>query len=210
MRCALCNGDSNIFYSGKNGDYFTCSQCKGIFLSPENYSGSKEEKERYEKHNNDIEDAGYQNSVAPIVNAVSASFSSQHRGLDFGSGKNSVIKHLLQKEGFILDLYDPFFKEDRAVLSNKYDFITCCEVVEHFHHPAKEFKLLSSLLNPGGRLYCMTDLYRDDTDFEKWYYKNDKTHVFFYHPETICYIKENFEFDDYRIKNRLIIFEKPK
>ncbi|MEK7377224.1 MAG: class I SAM-dependent methyltransferase, partial [Candidatus Margulisiibacteriota bacterium] len=160
------------------------------------------------KHNNDIEDREYQNSVAPIVKAVSASFSTQCRGMDFGCGQNSVIKHLLQKEGFALDLYDPFFKDDKSILSNKYDFITCCEVIEHFHHPAKEFKLLSCLLKPGGKLYCMTDLYKDDTDFEKWYYKNDKTHVFFYHPETVRYIKENFGFEDYRIENRLIVFNK--
>ena len=210
MKCTLCSEEAKLFYSGKNGEYFACPQCKGIFLSPNNFPAPAEEKERYEKHNNDIEDAGYQNSVAPIVNEVLRSFSPQDRGLDFGCGRDSVIKHLLQKEGFTIDLYDPLFKNDQAVLFNKYDFISCNEVMEHFHHPDKEFKLLSPLLKPGGKLYCTTDLYKDDTDFEHWYYKNDKTHVFFYHTDTILYIKENLGFDDYRIENRLITFNKSK
>lgn len=204
MNCTLCASSAEIFYTGENGRYFICPRCRGIFLDPESFPSQTEEKERYLKHNNDINDPGYHSFVEPVVRAISKSFSPHHRGLDFGCGQDSVIAHLLNKEGFALDLYDPFFRDNKSVLSNRYDFIACCEVIEHFHHPDKEFKLLASLLKPGGRLYCMTDLYKGGTDFGKWYYKNDKTHVFFYHPDTIRFIKEDFGFEDFEIRNRLI------
>ena len=71
----------------------------------------------------------------------------------------------------------------------------------------KEFELLKSLLKPNGKLYCMTDLFSDTIDFEKWYYKNDETHVFFYQSETFQWIKELLNFSKVTVINRLIIFE---
>ncbi|WP_309597799.1 methyltransferase domain-containing protein [Flavobacterium oreochromis] len=83
-----------------------------------------------------------------------------------------------------------------------------CEVIEHFHHPKKEFQLLKELLVPKGKLYCMTHLYDSSIHFEKWYYKNDTTHVFIYQKETIEWIAKMLMFSDFTIKNRLIIFTK--
>jgi len=76
--------------------------------------------------------------------------------------------------------------------------------MEHFHSPAKEFRLLKDMLNPNGTLYCMTHLYNPDTPFDDWYYKNDPTHVFFYQKKAIEWIKENFEFSSASITGRLI------
>jgi hypothetical protein len=91
-------------------------------------------------------------------------------------------------------------------LESKYDYIACCEVVEHFYDPFREFKKLKDLLNPGGKLYCMTELYDQNTDFRAWYYKNDPTHVFFYSPCAISWIKEQFNFKEAKIEGRLIVF----
>lgn len=41
---------------------------------------------RYQKHNNDIEDDGYQKFVAPITTAIMKDFTQNHKGLDFGAG----------------------------------------------------------------------------------------------------------------------------
>jgi len=62
-------------------------------------------------------------------------------------------------------LYDPFFHPKSELLAKKYDFIIACEVIEHFHDPRKEFELLYKLLNQGGKLYLMTDLYSQEVDF---------------------------------------------
>ena len=208
MECKLCGGDSVCFFKGRHGEYFRCSNCKSVFLSSLYLPGREKEKKRYEFHNNDIEDEGYCKFVFPIIKNIVSFFSLEHKGLDFGCGPGPVISHLLKKKGFSLDLYDPFFENNRSIFSNKYDFIVCCEVIEHFHNPQKEFSLLYSLLKPAGKLYCMTYILTDDIDFEKWHYKNDFTHVFFYHPESFKFVREYFGFTSFNIEDRLIIFEK--
>ena len=105
-----------------------------------------------------------------------------------------------------MKLYDPFFWNDPALLQNRYDYIACCEVVEHFHDPCKEFGLLRSLLKPNGSLYCMTKSYTEDIDFQRWHYKNDPTHVFFYHAKAFTWIESHFKFSAVSIEDRLIHF----
>ena len=118
-----------------------------------------------------------------------------------------MITKLLKRQGFKMDIYDPLFKNDISVFQKKYDFIVCCEVIEHFHKPFKEFQLLKSLLKPAGKLFCMTDIFSKEINFEKWYYKNDLTHVIFYQKETFKWIKKSAEFSKVTVNNRLITFE---
>jgi hypothetical protein len=59
-----------------------------------------------------------------------------------------------------------------------------------------------------GKLYCKTDIYKDEIDFKSWYYKDDPTHVFFYHEEAFKWIVKNLGFKNYKIKERVIILEK--
>jgi 2-polyprenyl-3-methyl-5-hydroxy-6-metoxy-1,4-benzoquinol methylase len=82
-------------------------------------------------------------------------------------------------------VYDPFFAPDRAVLDRSYDFISCTETAEHFHNPADEFDRLEGLLRPGGWLALMTCLHTEETNFGKWYYRKDPTHVVFYAAQTM-------------------------
>jgi len=188
-RCPLCHGAAELFCAPAEKTYYRCGQCTGVFLDPACYVSREAEKRRYEEHNNNVEDPRYQKFVAPIVSLVVERFGAGHAGLDFGAGTGPVIAKLLREKGYDIALYDPFFWDDPVALEKTYDFIVCCEVIEHFRFPAKEFRLLKSLLNPGGILFCMTNLYSEKTDFKKWYYKNDPTHVFFYHQNTIVRIK---------------------
>ena len=157
-------------------------------------------------HNNDVNDVGYQQFVSPITSAVLNDYSSEHKGLDFGAGTGSVISKILTDDQLHIKAYDPFFHNDTSLLDKTYDFIVSCEVIEHFYTPDKEFQLLKSLLKPNGRLYCMTDIYHEDINFHDWYYKNDATHVFFYHKQSLNYIKEKFGFRDVAIDGRLITY----
>lgn len=211
IRCTLCDSRAALFYKFKEKrlkgkKYFKCTYCSSIFLDPKNYPTRENEKNRYEEHNNDVEDPGYQNFVAPIVNEITQHFSENHAGLDFGAGPGPVITKLLQDQGYNVELYDPFFWNNPKALKSKYDYIACCEVIEHFHRPQKEFKLLRSLLKPGGILYCMTQLYSEEIDFSSWYYKNDPTHVFFYHGDALEWIQTHFNFSKLVIKDRLILY----
>lgn len=206
-RCSLCNSQTINYAFERKRNYLFCPICNSIQMDPKYYISLEDEKKRYELHKSDINDLGYQNFVKPITDFVFQKLDNKSLGLDFGAGHGPIISEILKKKGFEIKIYDPFFHNDLAVLDSKYDFIISCEVIEHFHNPAKEFKLLRSLLKDNGKLILMTDPYNDLTDFSKWYYKNDETHVFFYTEKTFEYIKEQYAFKDVIINNRLIVFE---
>ncbi|MBI3873705.1 MAG: class I SAM-dependent methyltransferase, partial [Arcobacter sp.] len=189
MQCPLCDHDGQSFYQN---DFYLCEFCGGIFKDKVKLLNIEQEKQRYKLHNDNITDIGYQHFVSPIINNVFKSFSIEAKGLDFGAGHTAIIAKLLQEKGFEIKIYDPFFYPILENLEQKYDFVTACEVIEHFYSPKKEFALLKSLLHKDGILYCMTHIYDESIDFGKWYYKNDPTHVFIYQAKTIEYIKNNF------------------
>ena len=204
--CPLCNSQGEEFFNSPKQTFYKCGNCEGIFLSKEQLPTTHQEKQRYELHENNSDDSGYRAFVLPIVNSVLNDFNATHVGLDFGSGKDSSIVKMLRENNYNIIPYDPFFANDASLLTKKYDYIVCCEVMEHFHNPNKEFELLKRLLKPQGKLYCMTHIYSPDIDFEKWYYKNDPTHVFIYQNKTLEWIKNVFGFSEIKIEHRLITF----
>lgn len=174
-------------------------------MDEKHYPDPITEKERYLTHNNDVSDPRYRKFVSPIVESVIKDFSpEEHVGLDFGAGTGPVITKLLSESNYKIFAYDPFFLPYTELLQRCYDFIACCEVIEHFQDPAKEFELLRSMLLPGGKLYCMTHVYDSNIDFSTWYYKNDPTHIFIYQKETFGFILKKFSFTEVRIDKRLI------
>ncbi len=204
--CPLCSSKAPLFYQQNDRCFFQCSTCFGIFLDEKLRLHSSKEIERYQLHKNDVEDLNYQKFVAPITTAIQRDFTTTDKGLDFGAGTGPVISKVLEDNSFQIVQYDPFFHKHPNLLKTTYNYIACCEVMEHFYHPKKEFKLLKQLLKPNGKLYCMTVLFDDTIDFQDWYYKNDPTHVFIYHQKTIQWIKENIGFSKVTIEYRLITF----
>src|SRR5690606_11251438 len=159
MRCSLCKGFTTEFLIYENRKFVQCEKCKAILLLPEFFLNAEVEKSRYALHNNDVTDPRYKNFVSPITSHITENFPTWSTGLDFGCGTGPVAAVELQKRGYSVKLYDPFFEDHPEVLSKKYNFIICCEVMEHFHHSHREFQLLSNLLLPGGKLYCKTILF---------------------------------------------------
>lgn len=207
MKCSLCKSEITSTFLSSNRAYYKCNTCFGIGMVPKFYPSTEKEIIRYQTHNNDVNDVGYQNFVNPIVKNVLSDFNTTDVGLDFGCGTGPVITKLLRDQQYTINTYDPFFDNNIDALNTSFNYIVCCEVIEHFHHPCKEFKLLKSLLKPYGKLYCMTDIYDEAIDFENWYYKNDETHVFFYHKNTFEWLKTELGFSKVTIENRLIVFE---
>lgn len=206
MNCILCEKDIEKFKIWRGNQYYRCKGCRSLILDPLAYVSEKEEKNRYEEHKNDVEDKRYQDFVFPIVSKVLKDYSKSDKGLDFGSGTGPVISKLLRDQKYKIKKYDPFFANNPEVLEEKYNYIVSCEVIEHFHNPRKEFKLLRSLLKNGGSLYIMTNIYNEDIDFNSWNYKDDATHVFFYHKKALEWIEKEFEFSSLEIDNNLIIY----
>jgi len=176
-------------------------------MDPNFYLSPAAEKERYDQHNNDPADPGYRRFVSPLVERVKAAYGTGAAGLDYGAGSGPVISAMLKEAGYRPVLYDPFYWNEPNLLKDHYDFIVCCEVIEHFHRPFDEFKRLRSLLNPGGAIFCMTEVFSDTVDFLNWRYKNDPTHVFFYHQDSLAWIRDNLDFSSLEISGRLIVFQ---
>lgn len=206
MPCSLCNCATRKFEVIQDREYVQCTGCKAILLSPNNYLSPQEEKFRYSLHNNDVNDAGYIEFVSPVIEKIKADFDSSSLGLDFGCGTGPVITSELKKHGYRIELYDLYFQPKKSVLNNNYDFIICCEVMEHFQEPLKEFSLLRSLLKPQGKLYCKTEIWNEAINFKEWHYKNDLTHVIFYNEDTIKWIKEDLGFSSVNIFEKFMVF----
>ena len=206
QNCPLCKSQASEFYILKEKIYYSCQVCKGVFVDKKALPNQETERLRYLAHNNDIDNRHYQGFVKPIVESVLEDFGTEDMGLDFGAGTGPVISKLLNDKGLTPQLFDPFFYNSPDLLQRKYDYIICCEVMEHFYNPRKEFILLREILRNKGKLYCMTSIYDDSIDFQSWHYKNDKTHVFFYKKETLEYIYREFNFSDLKINDKLIIF----
>ncbi|EKJ86267.1 class I SAM-dependent methyltransferase [Leptospira meyeri] len=172
------------------------------------WPNQEEEKTRYLEHNNDINDIRYQNFLRPVVEKVLGNQKSTDQALDYGAGPGPVVQFLLEQKGYKIKLYDPFFHNDPENLKQSYDYIILTEVVEHFHSPKKEFQILYNLLNTNGCLYILTHPYDDSIHFEKWYYKNDQTHTFFYTKKAFEWILNHYGFKNLDIQNRIIILRK--
>ena len=212
-KCPLCdnNTDNILFDKYTRRKFYKCNNCKALFADKDSIPNLDEEKTRYKEHINDVEDINYQKFVSPITNGIMNNFTTNHLGLDFGAGPGPVISKILTDNNYQIKQYDPFFSNfpELLVEEKKYDYIACCEVIEHFHDPKKEFKLLKSLLKENGKLYCMTELYNEETTkFKNWYYMNDKTHVFIYHRDTIHWITKEFGFSEVSIDGKLIVFSR--
>lgn len=168
--------------------YYRCPRCELTFLLEEDLPDLESEKERYERHKNDLEDKGYREFIGRLVKAMLPYLRAGAQGLDFGSGLVHLAALLFHEEGYEVASYDPFFAADRSLLERQYDFISCNEVVEHLHRPRDTFKLLDRLLRPGGVLGIQTGVLEKDEDFKGWWYTRDFTHVAFYKNATFQWI----------------------
>ena len=194
LNCPLCHQTGTFYLAFRSRDYYQCPTCSGVFMDPAGYLSLEAEKTRYETHNNDPSDVRYQTFVRPLVDAIIQAYPNTSNGLDYGCGTGPVIHKLLTDEAYPLHLYDPFFYPIKENLNRTYDYIVVCEVIEHFHHPDHEFQRLKNLLQKTGTLYLKTALIDKVPSFLDWYYKNDPTHVFFYHSKTLAWIQETYSF----------------
>jgi len=175
-------------------------------MHPADLPSHEEEKCRYEEHNNDVFDPRYRDFVKPLSDAVLQEFPSTAKGLDYGAGTGPVVAQVLSEKGYDIRLYDMYFHPDTDALKTSYDYIVASEVVEHFKSPFQEFKRLKSLLKPGGVLYCKTSLLDFAPAFDAWKYKDDQTHLVFYHSQSLEWIKTTLGFSSLTYNTNLIRF----
>ena len=172
--------------------YYRCLRCEATFLPSTQHPAPGVECAEYALHCNDPADLGYRRFLDRLARPLLARLAPGSAGLDYGCGPGPVLADMLRAAGHDMALYDPFFAADGAVLKRTYDFVTCTEVVEHFHDPAAEFARLDALLKPGGWLAVMTCFQTDDARFAGWHYRRDPTHVVFYREATFHFLAARF------------------
>lgn len=165
-------------------DYWRCGACEAVFLDPAQRLARAEEDEHYRLHRNTVDDAGYRRFLSRLATPLLEKLAPGASGLDYGCGPGPALAAMLTEAGHAMSLYDPLFRDERSVLDRTYDFVTCTEVAEHFHHPRGEFERLDGLLKPGGWLAVMTAFLADGEDFARWHYRRDPTHVVFFREAT--------------------------
>lgn len=157
-----------------------------------------EEKAIYDLHENSLDDAGYltflSRAITPLKSYLTNKRKSEVKGLDYGCGPAPALANQLQNDGYSVDVYDPIYAPNQAILNSQYDFVSCTEVVEHFNNPKPALETLFNLVKPQGVLVIMTKLVINQERFAQWHYKNDLTHVAFYCEQTFEYIAENYGF----------------
>lgn len=194
LTCPLCHSPHpEAFFSDKRRHYLRCNTCQLVFVPPEQLLGLQEEREIYDLHENNAEDPGYQRFLNRLAIPLNAKLGdSGKQGIDFGCGNDSALPKLISSHGHHVSLYDPYYFPAQDVLQKRYDFIACSEAIEHFHHPAKTWQLWCKMLKPDGVIGIMTKRWLSRARFSTWHYKNDVTHVNFYHEETFQWIAETF------------------
>lgn len=192
LPCPVCETpDSRAFLEVGGRHYRRCERCHCTFLQTDQRPSAEAELAEYRRHHNDEQDPGYRRHLAQLGSPLLQRLAPARTGLDYGCGPGPALAGMLREAGHTVALYDPFFQPDAGVLAQHYDFITCTEVVEHFHHPADEFRRLNRLLRPGGWLGLMTRFQTDDTRFAQWHYRRDPTHVVFYREATLRWLADH-------------------
>ncbi|MEX2361472.1 MAG: class I SAM-dependent methyltransferase [Gammaproteobacteria bacterium] len=209
LDCPLCGARSSTRLAVSSGDYRHCNDCDFVFLEPAQRPSAKAERAYYGTHDNRVDDPAYRRFLSQLADPLLARLAPGAGGLDFGAGPGPALAAMLTERGHPTDIYDVFFAPDTAVLDRAYDFVTCTEVVEHLHAPAREFGLFGSLLARGGWLGLMTELRPPLAAFPAWYYHRDPTHVSFYSEATMRWLARAYGWEIDLMQPRVIIFRVP-
>ncbi len=108
--CTVCkNNKIEFFLNIENLDYWQCKLCKATILNPIHYISSNKEKKHYLKHNNEIDDIRYRDFLTNLIEPLKDKICVNDIGLDYGYGYAPALADILKKDGFNIELYDPFF-----------------------------------------------------------------------------------------------------
>ena len=208
--CPLCqHQQTQLFCTDKRRDYFQCLQCFLVFADRTTLLTAEQEKAQYDLHRNELDDPGYRKFLSrlsvPLLNTLTPE---QTNGLDFGCGPGPLLAKILNEAGKQMHLWDPFYAPEPEALQRYYHFVSCTEAIEHFVHPAKEWRLWLNLLLPQGVLALMTKRYIDQDSFSSWHYKNDPTHISFFHQRTFEFLAQRDRLELEFPADDVVIFKK--
>jgi 2-polyprenyl-6-hydroxyphenyl methylase/3-demethylubiquinone-9 3-methyltransferase len=171
--------------------YRRCGQCGFVFTDA--FDGWTREDFQRRIYNGEyfVVDPDYV-EARPAANArlVAESFAASMesiRILDYGGG-SGVLAERLRETGFSAATYDPFSRFD-AVPDERFDLITCFEVMEHVPRPRETVAAMASLLKEDGVILFSTLL--QPAEFERvglswWYAAPRNGHISLYTPAALA------------------------
>ncbi len=212
-KCPLCkdNSEKEVSFHQKlhKRDIVKCPNCFLFFVPREQLVNLDVEKSRYESHNNSERSQGYEKFLRRLIEPISERFKKDSKGLDYGEGPYPMLLEIMRDDGFSnIKGYDPFFNPNEEVLTEKYEFVTMCEVIEHVSDLDFELNRLNELLVEKGVLVISSAIKEEVIDFKTWYYILDDTHINFLTHETVKWIELNYPFKLIETKKDLFIFSK--
>lgn len=193
MQCPLCYATSSFFVNCGRREYNLCFNCSLIFVLPEFFMSKEEELKRYNLHQNSLENKGYVKMFQEKIDVINKVCPQIKTVLDYGCGRDMVLKSLLVEQGYEVDGYDPNFLPNQKI-KPVYDLIISTETFEHFKNPREEVERMSALLAPSGFVAIMTLFYgeegisSDPETFSFWHYRRDPAHIAFYRSETFRWL----------------------
>jgi 2-polyprenyl-3-methyl-5-hydroxy-6-metoxy-1,4-benzoquinol methylase len=209
--CLICGNETvSVVDNQIKVTYSVCNTCHFIHKDKEYHVDKKEENRQYSLHNNSFESEGYVKIFVDLINDYIKPLGITKKVLEYGSGPGPVLKELLNRDGYDVYDFDPYFNNNLEYQDNMYELITSTEVVEHFNSPLNDFKHLSSLLETNGYLVIMTRFRTMEMpEFLKWGYRRDVTHVSFYTLKTFEVIAKKFNLKLVTTNNvNVIVFQK--
>jgi hypothetical protein len=208
MKCLVCATEPAKPYSeGAAQDYLKCPHCGLVWVNPQHFPSLEREKRRYLQHKNSLEEPAYLDYLARAAAPVADLQPPGARGLDYGCGPVEGMKHVLEPR-LRVDSYDPIFFPREELLKFRYDFVLCIEAAEHFHDPLTEFARIDSTLVQGGILVVSSLLLPAPSEFSRWHYRRDFTHVVFYAEETVHWLAAHFGWEVLSLRSPLWVMRK--
>ncbi|MBA2403338.1 MAG: class I SAM-dependent methyltransferase [Bdellovibrionales bacterium] len=188
--CPLCLDCNAQEYAQDKRDYYLCSHCKLIFVPRTQLISVEDERQRYQRHQNESENASYQAYLSQIAFACEPHLKKNSHGLDFGCGPSPLLAQIFTQHGFPTTAFDLFFHPALNYKQQKYDFIILSEVIEHLRSPREVMTELKTLLKTGGSIFVKTKFYPERNLFNDWFYKRDSTHIQFFSKITCHYLAD--------------------
>ena len=211
--CPLCSHSKVEFlFRQKQFErhFYHCKNCDLRYVQRDETLSLDSQKSRYEKHDNSVRTTGYEKFLRRLVDPLVEYVDKCSHGLDFGSGPYPMLVEILKEDGYSnVESYDPIFANNKnVILDKKYQFVTCCEVIEHMRSLQDDLDSLFSCVDEGGVLIISTAIVTEAVDFQNWYYILDETHVNFFSLKSFEYICAKAKLALVSVENDLLVLKK--
>ncbi len=208
MERPLCaNGARDSFPTGGKRNFSKRGQGALFFTPPQFHLPPEAERERYAHQKTAPADPNYRKFLSRLFQPLEKKLTPGAYGLDFGCGPGPTLSLMFKEAGYDCAIYDLHYADDPSVFEKKYDFLTCSETMEHLYRPREEFERFLKLVRPGGWIGIMTQLRDSAPDFDKWFYKDDETHVCFFSKKSFQTLEKTYGLHVEFFSNGVVLFQ---